>query len=298
MDDTDVAAEGFAAEFRAQVAERGMTLSALQRRLADEGNPVSMATLSYWRSGAHQPEGAQSLAAVEAIEDMFGLDRGHLADRIRPAMRGGRMPEPRPAFATADIEAEILETAAALGTVPQAALRDLSVSIVASIDRHGDLDRQTTRALLQATEGVLSEVPFYDLAIPGSDQTKTIIETVGGRVDRSMRHPRGRIVCDVLTLDDPIPAGSTGLIEYTETVPAEHPERRSVWHAVDRPNRQIMIWVHFAAGAEPDWCEEYTEAGEQEIVRMLPPGRRSAHTARFGFGPGVIGIRWGYDRDE
>ncbi|MGW8481881.1 hypothetical protein ACWGJP_01985 [Microbacterium sp. NPDC055903] len=298
MDDERDGSEGFAAEFRAAVAGSGMSLGALHRRLADRGSPVSMATLSYWRSGARQPDGAPSLAAVEAIEDVLGLERGHLLARIRPAARVGRVPEPKPVFAAPDIDLEIAETAEALGTVAQAALRDLSVSITADIDAHGDLSHQSTRALIQATEGTLAEVPLYDLAIPGTDETKTITRITGARVDRSMRHPAGRIVCDVLVLDDPVAAGATGLIEYTELIPVEYPERRTVWHAVDRPNRQILIWAHFAEGAEPDWCEEYTEVDGEETVRMLPAGRASVHTARFGFGPGVLGIRWGYDGDE
>ncbi len=295
MTSTSSDAEDFASAFRAAVADNGMSLSALQRRLADGGNPVSMATLSYWRSGSRQPEGVQSIATIEAIEDLFGIDRGHLVDRVRPVGRGGRVPVPKPIFATDDVDLEIAETAAALGTVEQAALRDLSVSLLIETDEQGYITRQTTRALVQSTEGLLSEIPLYDLAIPGSGQTKSVIDVIGGRVDRSMRHPGGRIVCDVLALDDPIPAGATGILEYTETVPNEHPDRRVVWHGVDRPNRQVMIWVRFAPGAEPDWCEEYAEVDNQESVRMLPAGRRSAHIARFGFGPGVVGIRWGYD---
>ncbi|WP_460797120.1 hypothetical protein [Microbacterium sp. GXF0217] len=56
-----------------------------------------MAALSHWRSGARQPEGAQSLAAIDDIEDILGLDRGQLSRLIRPASRVSRRSEPKPA---------------------------------------------------------------------------------------------------------------------------------------------------------------------------------------------------------
>lgn len=298
MEGRDDHGGAFARELRSLIAARGITLTSLHRRLADRGNRVSMATLSYWRSGARQPESAQSLSAVEDIEEIFGLDRGRLTGLIRPVRRVGRTPQPRPAFGTADIEQEIEETARALGTVSQAGVRDLSSTIVAHVDARGDLARIVTRALVQAIEGPLAEVPLYDVAPADVAETKTISEVIGGRVARRHRHPRGRIVCDVLALDDPVPAGGTGLIEYTESFPAGYPDRRSVWHAVDRPARQTLIWVHFHPDAVPDWCEEYTEVGEEEVVRSRSLGKGAVHVFRFGFGPGVLGVRWGFDADD
>ncbi|WP_460797122.1 hypothetical protein [Microbacterium sp. GXF0217] len=71
-----------------------------------------------------------------------------------------------------------------------------------------------------------------------------------------------------------------------------------MWHGLDRQNRQVVIWVRFPDGAVPDWCEEYTDAGTDHAVKPLTIGPRSVHVARFGFGPGVLGIRWGFDEDD
>lgn len=297
--ETDTSAGDFASEFRALVEARGITLTSLHTRLRDRGNPMSMATLSYWRSGARQPEGTLSLSAIEDIEDIFGLHRGHLTSLIRPVPRIGRKPEPelRQTFAV-NIDREIEETAQALGTVAQTGLRDLSVSIVAYVDERGDLDRVVTRALVQSIEGTIAEVPLYDLAPSDARETKSISDVIGGRVDRSLRHPLGRVVCDVVALDDPVTVGSTGLIEYTEVFPHAYPDRRSIWHGVDRPNRQTLLWVRFHPDGIPDWCEEYHVADEQETVRMRPIASGAVHVARFGFGPGIVGIRWGFDADD
>lgn len=298
VDEITEDSDEFAAAFRALIAVRGMSLSSLQRRLAAQGDPVSMATLSYWRSGARRPEGAPSLSVVAGIEDILGVDSGALARLIRPAPRVGRVLKPEPMFGTSTMHSDLEETARALGTVEQAALRDLSVSITAHVATNGDLIRTRTSAVVQATAGRLTEVPVYDVVDPEDKAAKVITDVIGARVDRSFRHPGGRIICDVLAFDDPVPAGETAVVEYTEHYPSGYRESRAIWHAVDRPNRQTLIWVRFAAGAEPDWCEEYTEIDGQETVRMLPAGRDSVHSVRFGFGPGTLGVRWGYDDER
>src|SRR5690606_34148545 len=85
----DQGAASFAEALSAAIRVRGLTLSRLHDRLVARGNPVSMATLSYWRSGARHPEGAQSLAAVTDLEELLDLDRGTLVDRLRPTLRTG-----------------------------------------------------------------------------------------------------------------------------------------------------------------------------------------------------------------
>ena len=60
-------ADVFAASFRDAINARGLTLARLHEQLRARGNSVSMATLSYWRSGARRPEGAQSMAALSDL---------------------------------------------------------------------------------------------------------------------------------------------------------------------------------------------------------------------------------------
>lgn len=77
----------FAEAFDAAVADRGVSLSSLHRRLAELATPVSVATLSYWRSGRSVPERATSLAAVGVLEEVLGLGPGALATHLRPVRR-------------------------------------------------------------------------------------------------------------------------------------------------------------------------------------------------------------------
>ncbi|GAA1135908.1 hypothetical protein GCM10009651_20000 [Microbacterium natoriense] len=286
----------FAAALRVAISERGMTLARLQALLNDDGNPVSMATLSYWRSGARQPEGAQSLSVVEGIEDRLALDRGHLTSLLGPSARLGTVAPPKLPFDEERVQREAEETLVALRSAPQESLRDLSTQYVAHVGRDGAVERVVTRALVQSTKGTITEIPLIDATPVESDVMSVFSDVIGGRVDREYLHP-GRLLSGVvIALDEPITTGGTTLIEFTETYPPGHPPRQSVWHATSRAARETLIWVRFHPDAVPSWCEEFIETEEEYVSTARAVRSGSVHLARHGFGPGMLGIRWGYDR--
>jgi hypothetical protein len=53
--------------------------------------------------------------------------------------------------------------------------------------------------------------------------------------------------------------------------------------------------VRFHPDALPSWCEEYIETEGEYISVMRSTNGGSVHLARHGFGPGILGLRWGYD---
>lgn len=285
----------FASALRMAISARGVTLAQLQSQLRDDGNPVSMATLSYWRSGARQPEGAQSLSAVEGIEDRLGLDRGHLTSLLGPSTRLGTVAPPRLPFDEERVQREADETLAALRAAPQDALRDLSTQMTVQVGLNGTVERVITRALVQSTKGVMTEIPLIDAAPVETDEMPVVSDVVGGRVDREYLHP-GRLLSGVvIALDTPITAGGTALFEFTETYPPGYPPKQSAWHATSRVARESLIWVRFHPDALPTWCEEYVETEDDYVSTMRSVKSGAVHAARHAFGPGVLGIRWGYD---
>lgn len=286
---------GFAAALRAAISERGVTLARLRSQLIDDGNPVSMATLSYWRSGDRQPEGPQSLSVVDGIEDRLGLHRGHLGGLLRASARLGTVAPPRLPFDEEREQRETEETLRELRAAPQDALRDLSTHVTVSVGAAGSVEKIIMRSLVQSTKGTISELPLIDVAPIETDAMSVISEVVGGHVDRAYQHP-GRLLSGVvIALDEPIETGATTLFEFTETFPAGYPPRQSAWHATSRPAREALIWVRFHPDALPSWCEEYIETDDEYVSSMRSVRSGSVHLARHGFGPGVIGIRWGYD---
>ncbi|GAA2932481.1 hypothetical protein GCM10010458_14320 [Microbacterium luteolum] len=294
-DRIDARTGAFAAALRAAISERGISLSRLQQGLADDGNLVSMATLSYWRSGDRQPEGAQSLSAVDGIEDRLGLPRGHLSSLLGPSTRLGPVAPPRLPFDEERENRETEETLRALQSAPQEALRDLSTHLTVRVGASGAVESIVMRSLVQATRGLITELPLIDVAPEETEVMSVISDVVGGRIDREYLHPGHLLSGVVIALDEPITTGGTTLIEFTETFPPGYPPRQSAWHATSRPARESLIWVHFHPDALPAWCEEYIETEDDYASSMRPVRSGSVHLARHGFGPGVLGIRWGYD---
>lgn len=285
----------FAAALRAAISERGVTLARLRSQLIDDGNPVSMATLSYWPSGDRQPEGPQSLSVVDGIEDRLGLHRGHLGGLLRASARLGTVAPPRLPFDEERVQRETEETLRELRAAPQDALRDLSTHVTVSVGAEGSVEKVIMRSLVQSTKGTISELPLIDVAPIETDAMSVISDVVGGHVDRAYQHP-GRLLSGVvIALDEPIETGATTLFEFTETFPVGYPPRQSAWHATSRPAREALIWVRFHPDALPSWCEEYIETDDEYVSSMRSVRSGSVHLARHGFGPGVIGIRWGYD---
>ncbi|MBO9626043.1 MAG: hypothetical protein J7484_06690 [Microbacterium sp.] len=285
----------FASALRAAISDRGVTLARLQAWLKADGNPVSMATLSYWRSGDRQPEGVQSLGVVEGIEDRLGLHRGHLTSLLGPSPRVGPQAPPMLPFDAEREQRESEETLAALGAAAQDSLRDLSTQLTVTVGRDGSVESITMRSLVQATKGVITELPLIDVAPEETDVMSVISDVVGGRVDREYLHP-GRLLSGVvIALDEPITTGATTLFEFTETFPAGYPTKQSAWHATSRQAREALIWVRFHPDAVPSWCEEYVETEDDYTTAMRSVKTGAVHLARHGFGPGILGLRWGYD---
>ncbi|MDT0158265.1 hypothetical protein Q9R19_11565 [Microbacterium sp. ARD32] len=294
--DDSVRRPDFADALRSAIARRGVSLSQLHLRLRDSGNPVSIAMLSYWRSGERHPEGAASLSAVDALERLLEVPAGELSRLVPRMVRMGALPMPRMPFDDERERREIGETFAALRAAQQNSLRDISTHMDVVVGADGTVERTTYRCLVQVTSGTLSDLSLIDVDEEPTDAMLLITDVIGARLDRQYRHPDGRVSGIVFTFDRPVEAGETVLFEFSEAPPPGYPRRRTAWHATARPAKETMIFVRFPRDCEPDWCEEYTESdGGAEVssspVRLIGG---IAHTSRHGFGPGVLGLRWGY----
>jgi transcriptional regulator with XRE-family HTH domain len=287
---------GFAIALRNAIVQRGLSLSQLRMRLRDSGNPVSMATLSYWRSGERHPEGAASLSAVDELERILGLRPRALSELIVRPARVGAVRAPRIPFDDERERREIAETFAALGAARQETLRDLSTHMAVVFAEAGAIESSTYRCLIQVTSGSLTELSLIDVDEAQTSANLQITDVVGARLDREHRHPGGRVSGIVIAFDRRVEAGETVLFEFTEVTPPDYPRRRRAWHATARSAKETLSAVRFPPGREPDWCEEYVESEEGEEESSSPVMLRGglAHAVRHGFGPGVLGVRWGY----
>lgn len=290
-DEPDAFAEGL----REAIAARDVSLVWLRDRLADRGNPVSLTTLSYWRSGHRHPEGAGSHAAIREIEDLLGLPDDALTSRLGPARRVGPLPAPVPPFEARPVSDAVEETAAALGA-PVGVFREIATQVVADVDGGGVLRRRWIRMVLQVTSGTVEEYPWVEV-VEDYDGPPVFSEAVGARLTRTHEHPSGAAYGVVLELERPVTAPGTTVLEWVTDYPDDEVPTTECMHGRSRPGGELLLWVRFHPDWLPTWWAEFTDNDAVPTTpRTVRPGTGTGvHVFRRSFGPGVFGIRWGAD---
>lgn len=285
---------GFAEALRDAINARDVTLAWLHDRLRTRGNRVSMARLSYWRSGARHPEGAQSLAALGDIEELLDLPDGALSGLLRPTNRTGPLGPTQFPIAADDIEQAVKDAFAALDFSYPDTSRNITTHSVSDVDAQGNIIRCVTRSIVQSTVGTITAIPFLEVT-PGVRTTAPRIEAVaGGRISSRYSHPGGEVHAALFELETPLTAPETTVIEWSLTFPRDYPSLRETGHAVSRQCRELLMWTRFDPAALPDWCEERVDTPTGTVLTPLTLRGTSIHQIRRSFGPGLLGLSWGY----
>lgn len=293
-DDSEARAS-FSRVFAAALTASGLSLSRLHRRLVAHANPVSMATLSYWRSGERSPEGTASLAAVEDIERLLDLAPGTLTGLLSERVRLGSLHPPRTPFSEVQVLAALAESMEILDAPPMETKRELSTHVVADVAADGAVRGRNTQMLIQAVAPRVDAVT-YTLVSTVKQLARPEITARGARLVRDHVHESGHVYAYVLQLDQPLTLGATTMIAVTMNAGEGYAPPSEVGAFVLRPIRDLVLWTRFHPDAVPKWIDELEKSGDQTemIHRPLRP-RASIHQARRDFGPGAFGIRWGYD---
>lgn len=288
-------ADVFAASFRDAINARGLTLARLHEQLRARGNSVSMATLSYWRSGARRPEGAQSMAALSDIEQLLHLEPGSLTALLGTTNRTGPLGPNQFPLDEQELEQAVKEAFAALGAEYPDTSRELTTHSVTDVDADGNVSYSITRSIVQSTVGTVASIPFLEMT-PGVSTPAPIINAVaGGRIAARYSHPNGEVHGVLFELDVPLTAPSTSMVEWSVEYPPGYPPQRETGHAVARQCRELLVWTRFHPDALPDHIEERAETptGTKTTILSLE-GRNSVHQVRRAFGPGLLGVSWTY----
>ncbi|PRA79641.1 hypothetical protein [Microbacterium sp. MYb66] len=287
--------ETFAAALRDAVNAKDVTLSWLQRQLKARGNRVSMATLSYWRSGARRPEGAQSLAALTDIEDLLGLDVGTLTRHLRSTNRTGPLGPNQFPIDEEELEQAVIDAFQALGASYPDTSREITTHSVTDVGPDGNVAYSITRSIVQSTVGTITAIPFLEIS-PGIATPAPLLNAVsGGRIAARYSHPDGEVHGVLFELDLPLTAPETAMVEWSVEYPPDYPPTRETGHALAQKCRELLVWTRFHPDALPDWCEEHVETPDGVTVSPVPLTRgTSVHLVRRAFGPGALELRWGY----
>ncbi|HWS50619.1 MAG TPA: hypothetical protein VN241_06385 [Microbacterium sp.] len=291
----EAVAEAVAGALRDAINARGVTLSWLQEQLKARGNTVSMATLSYWRSGARRPEGAQSLAALTDIEELLGLAEGTLTRLLGRSNRTGPIPSARFPIDEIELERAVMDAYSALGATYPDTSREVTTHSVTDVGADGTVIGCTTRSILQSTSGTIIATPFLEVNPGVSTPAPMITAVSGGHIAARYSHPSGEVHGALFELDVPLTAPMTAVVEWAVSYPPGYPPTRETGHAVDRRCRELLVWTRFHPDALPDWCEEREQTPSGAVVTPVSlGGATSVHQVRRGFGPGALELRWGY----
>ncbi len=290
----------FSEELSGAISSSGLSLARVQERLARSGAKVSLATLSYWRSGQRRPEGAASLDVVVELEGVLGLDPGRLVDRLGPSRRVGPRREPAS-------YADILESGS--DDLLRQALTDLdlldfnqrlvehSASVTLDVDRHGHLVRHHARTVFKAVRDGNETLPLV-LTNHGHPVTEPpLVHGLRGcSRGRSIEDLAHGLVVYELLLPRPVHAGETVLVEHVSELAGWEADTVSPCyeHYLVQRVRDLVLWVRFDERRPPRSCQTYQRRPDEvEQVRTLPPpADGSVHLALSDFGPGAAGIRW------
>jgi hypothetical protein len=287
--------DAVAAALRDGINARGVTLSWLHEQLRARGNRVSMATLSYWRSGARRPEGAQSLAALRDIEDLLRLPADALTGLLGGTNRTGPLGPVRFPIDEAALEQMVKDAYAALGTPYPDTSREVTTHSVTDVDAEGNVSVCVTRSVVQSTVGTVTAIPFLELSPGASTPAPQLSAVSGGRISARYSHPSGEVHGVLFELETPLAAPGTAVIEWSVEFPAGYPAQRETGHAVDRQCRELLVWTRFHPDGIPDWIEEKVETPEGVRRASLSlDGRSSIHQVHRAFGPGAVELRWGF----
>ncbi|WP_439382677.1 hypothetical protein [Amycolatopsis lexingtonensis] len=290
----------FAVAFDAAIRHRGLSLEALQRRMATHGAQVSLATLSYWRRGRRHPEGHRSLHAVGVAEGCLGLPADALTTLVaRPRERS---PWPGGVSLASALGSEPTELAACDGIDLDGNARLALTSVHQRATLGPDRTERSVRSELVVTsreDGVDRWVSFFRPQTGGGHQP-VLRATNCCRPGRVRRDPASELVAVELRFDYPLRAGETYVFDFEFGYEGKPPETSYLQFGVRAPARQIVLQACFDPAAVPVRCYRYHHPREGsaggERSRELPVGPSlTSHIAVLDAQPGVYGMVWEWD---
>ncbi|KRC57752.1 MULTISPECIES: helix-turn-helix transcriptional regulator [unclassified Nocardioides] len=282
----------FGEALRAALDARSMSLGSLHRSLQARGTRVSLATLSYWRSGQREPEQEGSLRALAEIEQILHLDPGALEVLL----------EKRRRRVAPNLLADLSEDHERIRTM------------LADLDFHSPSDRLIDREVTLKYELGPDRAPVrstYVVVVESihahADRRATVLSVrpgaeapditpLGGYRLGEVLHDRERgIVVGEMLLDRPLVAGETALLEQDVVYRTPDPDDNCYFYWAVRRMTSVSLWIRFHPDHVPARCEYYTVIDGVEQVTELETFGASVSRTATSFGPGTLGIRWHWD---
>lgn len=287
----------FAAAFRDATNQRGLSLERITYHLRRRGHDLSAATLSYWRTGRSVPQRSASIAALGALEEILGVERGSLAALVppRPARRQDDPPAPA-AEQYVKGSRFISEMIAQLGLDWHNGFEFLSSHDYIRLRADGTLDNQLVTHVLRAARDGVDRLPVWY----GHDDDRSypfISAETNCRIGRIREDTELPLVVAELIMPRPMQVDDVIRIQFTygavgQTVPMTD------WHrAFISPSGESYMEVVFHPQGLPVRAEEFLEQDSTERSTPLTITSNALRRYKRNFGPGRWGLRWEWSED-
>ncbi len=273
---------------------RGLSLKRLQQDLAARDAHVSRAALSYWRNGRSRPERDESLRAVRALEDVFGLPESTLVSLLGPPRPRGRAADPG-SIARNRMWPGHDPLVTSLAAPAEEQVRYLTVHENVRVDADRRLAEVGTRLVVEAQRDHVDRCLIYqwveDAALP------ELVEPRSCRLGRVRRdRDAGATVCE-LVFDQRLAAHERTVLDFTWKF-AAGPELTHYHRRLTRPARELVLQVGFA-GPAPAHCVSYRQRTPATAPRLgrplwIGPSNTAYHVVE-DVRPGIVGLSWEWD---
>ena len=293
----DDTAGAFARALDEAITRRRVSLTWLHGRLQRLGTPVSMATLSYWRSGRSEPQRRTSLEALHHVEDLLGLARGHLVATLSPTRRPGPPAKRASLQELSGYDDELTAALRELGfrTAQDEVVEEEAV-LTADLDEHGRLTRATCRLVAKAVvDGASRAVAVFGQPLDGSGPKPLLRVVSGCREGRTVVAPSGMFVVVELLLHQELARGETAIYELEGWYDGDGPVETRMEYFAETRTPSVAIWVRFDPRRLPASCASYCRLDGEERTRAARLAGNTAYVRMRGFGPGTLGVRWTWE---
>jgi len=287
----------FATALNVALERKQMTLSRLRAQLGMKGHSISLAALSYWRSGRSLPERRSSLEAVPMIELLLELEPGALS-RFVPgpsARRLGRVEE----FDQL-LDYPVKDALMNQRFVGESDVSRLATHLTISIGAYHEVRWTRTRRVVVANrDGVEGFTVFM-----GTDADEGIgdyrFQAIAGCTIDEPHQLAGNVLSFQLRFPRPLALGESAITEVEVMRSAQAAPDVDLTNdyelVAEQRLEEMLVWVNFDPLAIPPRCWVYfEEAGVKHEWPVDLSGTSSVHYRQRDFGPGGIGIRWEWD---
>lgn len=279
----------FSRALRAAIAERGLSLDRIHRRLAAQGVQVSPTALSYWQRGKSVPKHDESMAAVKLLEQLLSLPDASLIALLRPWAKTDFID--RQLWTNVDSLAAMLEGVDTSGAdrLVRLSVHDHYEVDAARRERAG-WTRSVFKALSDGVDRLVTVFRSDDEGGPVPVLTDVRFCTLG----RVLRDPQSGFLAAELLFDRPLTTGETVVIEFRTVYEDEAPLARNFDRRFGHPVGQYVLQVSFDPAMLPARCTSYTrdavDAPERDRRELWIGDSASVHLVANNVTHGICGI--------